>query len=406
MPTLIETANGFGQRILMCRPLLLVGFFCEHIHRIRNSIHGSSAYLVVKMPDNKNNITDGDYLAFEEKVADLDSQMKELRRLSSVKGIDYSAEIRRLQQAQVAELKRIYAKLTAWQTVQVARHPKRPLLTDYLDLMVKDFRELHGDRCFGDDHALITGLGQIGREKVLVIGQNKGRSTKQKIACNFGCANPEGYRKALAKMKFAEKYNIPVVTLIDTPGAYPGVGAEERGQAQAIAVNLIEMSRLKVPIICIVIGEGGSGGALGIGVGDRLAMLEFAYYSVISPEGCAAILWRDGSQASDAAEALKLTSKDLYSLELIDAIIPEPLGGAHRNVHDTVYNVESYIVKTLAALKRTKLENLLENRYKKLRSLGTDTKALLRRKTAERQERIKAALKAIPKKPKRVPAKV
>ncbi len=358
------------------------------------------------MPDNKNNITDGDYLAFEDKVADLDSQMKELHRLSSLKGIDYSTEVHRLQQQQVAELKRIYSKLTAWQTVQVARHPKRPLLTDYLDLMVKNFRELHGDRCFGDDRAIITGLGQIGREKVLVIGQNKGRNTKEKIACNFGCANPEGYRKAIAKMKFAEKYNVPVVTLIDTPGAYPGVGAEERGQAQAIAVNLTEMSRLKVPIICIVIGEGGSGGALGIGVGDRFAMLEFSYYSVISPEGCAAILWRDGSQAPDAAEALKLTSRDLHKLNLVDAIIPEPLGGAHRNVHDTVYNVEKYIVRTLAALRRTKIENLLENRYKKLRSLGTDSTAVLRKKTAERQARIKAALKAIPKKPKRVPAKV
>ncbi len=358
------------------------------------------------MPDNKNNITDGDYLAFEDKVADLDSQMKELHRLSSVKGIDYSTEIHRLQQQQVAELKRVYSKLTAWQTVQVARHPKRPLLTDYLDLMVKDFRELHGDRCFGDDRAIITGLAHIGRERVLLIGQNKGRNTKEKIACNFGCANPEGYRKAIAKMKFAEKYNIPVVTLIDTPGAYPGVGAEERGQAQAIAVNLTEMSRLKVPIICIVIGEGGSGGALGIGVGDRLAMLEFSYYSVISPEGCAAILWRDGSQAPDAAEALKLTSGDLHKLNLVDAIIPEPLGGAHRNVHDTVYNVEKYIVRTLAALRRTRIENLLENRYKKLRSIGTDSTALLRKKTAERQARIKAALKAMPKKPKRVPAKV
>lgn len=358
------------------------------------------------MPDNKNNITDGDYLAFEDKVADLDCQIKELHKLSSLKGIDYSTEVHRLQQQQIAELKRIYSKLTAWQTVQVARHPKRPLLTDYLDLMAKDFRELHGDRCFGDDRAIITGLAHIGRERVLLVGQNKGRNTKEKIACNFGCANPEGYRKAIAKMKFAEKYNIPVVTLIDTPGAYPGVGAEERGQAQAIAVNLTEMSRLKVPIICIVVGEGGSGGALGIGVGDRLAMLEFSYYSVISPEGCAAILWRDGSQAADAAEALKLTSKDLQKLNLIDAIIPEPLGGAHRNVHDTVYNVERYIVRTLAALRRTKIENLLENRYKKLRTLGTDATAALRKKTAERQARIKAALKAIPKKPKRVPAKV
>jgi len=356
------------------------------------------------MPNNYNNISNGDHLEFEEKVADLERQMNELRRLSSIKGIDYSAEIRRLQRQQVAELKRTYSNLTAWQTVQVARHPKRPLLTDYLDLMVKDFRELHGDRCFGDDRAIVTGFGHIGREKVLIVGQNKGRNTKQKIACNFGCSNPEGYRKAIVKMKFAEKYNIPIITLIDTPGAYPGIGAEERGQAQAIAVNLMEMSRLKVPIICICIGEGGSGGALGVGVGDRLAMLEFAYYSVISPEGCAAILWRDGSQAADAAEALKLTSKDLLKLELVDAIIPEPLGGAHRNVHDTVYNVEKYIVKTLAALKRTKVDNLLENRYKKLRSIGISPAERLRRKTQAGRERIRAALEAIPKKP--IPAKL
>jgi acetyl-CoA carboxylase carboxyl transferase subunit alpha len=356
------------------------------------------------MPDN-NKLSAGDHLDFEEKVADLDRQINELRKLSSIKGIDYSAEIRKLQKEQVTELKRIYSNLTAWQTVQVARHPKRPLLTDYLNLMVKDFRELHGDRCFGDDRAIITGLGQIGRERVLIIGQNKGRNTKEKIACNFGCANPEGYRKAIAKMKFAEKFNIPVVTLIDTPGAYPGIGAEERGQAQAIAVNLMEMARLKVPIICIVIGEGGSGGALGIGVGDKFAILEFAYYSVISPEGCAAILWRDGSQAAVAAEALKLTSKDLYKLGLVDAVIPEPLGGAHRNIHDTVYNVEKFIVKTLAALKRTKIDNLLENRYKKLRSIGTTDADKLRIKTQAGRERIKAALKAIPKKRKPVHAK-
>ena len=357
------------------------------------------------MPAN-NKTNNGDYLDFEEKVANLDRQMEELRRLSSIKGIDYSAEIRQLQREQVSELKRTYSNLTAWQTVQVARHPKRPLLDDYLNLMVRDFRELHGDRCFGDDRAIITGLGQIGREKVLIIGQNKGKNTKQKVACNFGCANPEGYRKAIAKMKFAEKYDIPVVTLIDTPGAYPGVGAEERGQAQAIAVNLTEMSRLRVPIICICIGEGGSGGALGIGVGDRLAMLEFAYYSVISPEGCAAILWRDGSQAADAAEALKLTSKDLYKLQLIDAIIPEPLGGAHRNVHDTVNNVETYIVKTLRDLKRTKIDNLLENRYKKLRSIGNNHLNNNRKKLHVTKTKIKAALRTLPKKSKPVPAKV
>ena len=345
------------------------------------------------MPANDNRISVGDHLDFEQRVADLDRQMDELRKLTSIKGIDYSAEIRRLQQEQVAELKRIYSNLTAWQIVQVARHPKRPLLTDYLDLMVKDFRELHGDRCFGDDRAIIAGIGQIARNKVLIVGQNKGKSTKEKIICNFGCPNPEGYRKAIAKMKFAEKFNIPIVTLIDTPGAYPGIGAEERGQAQAIAVNLTEMSRLKVPIICICIGEGGSGGALGIGVGDRMAMLEFAYYSVISPEGCAAILWRDGSQAPDAAQALKLTSKDLYKMGLIDAIIAEPLGGAHRNVHDTVYNVERYIAKTLTDLKRTKIENLLENRYKKWRSMGTTAANNNRRKPCLSKVLIKSTAK-------------
>jgi acetyl-CoA carboxylase carboxyl transferase subunit alpha len=362
--------------------------------------------LITDIADYSTAINGAEHLEFEEKVADLDSQINELRRLSSVKGIDYSAEIHRLQRQQVAELKRIYSNLTAWQTVQVARHPNRPILTDYLNLMLKDFCELHGDRCFGDDRAIITGLGQIGREKVLVVGQNKGKNTKERIACNFGCPNPEGYRKALAKMKFAEKFGIPVVTLIDTPGAYPGIGAEERGQAQAIAVNLTEMSRLKVPIICIVIGEGGSGGALGIGVGDRLAMLEFAYYSVISPEGCAAILWRDGAQAPEAARALKLTSKDLLKLGLVDAVISEPLGGAHRSIHDTIYNVEQYIVKTLRELRRVEIDSLLETRYKKLRSIGTTSTERLRHGTQAARERIRAAIEAIPSKARRIAARV
>jgi acetyl-CoA carboxylase carboxyl transferase subunit alpha len=311
------------------------------------------------------------HLDFEQKVADLERQMDELRQLSAKKGIDYSVEIRQIEKDRITELKRLYSNLTAWQTVQVARHPQRPILSDYLNLMVKDFRQLHGDRCFGDDAAIVTGIGQIARNKVLIVGQSKGKTTKEKIACNFGCPNPEGYRKALAKMRFAEKYGLPIVTLIDTPGAYPGVGAEERGQAQAIAVNLCEMSRLKVPIVSICIGEGGSGGALGIAVGDRLAMLEFAYYSVISPEGCAAILWRDGAQAPHAAAALKLTSKDLYKLGLIDAIIAEPVGGAHRNVHDTVYNVETYISRTLAQLRHVDVKELVESRYRKWRSVGS-----------------------------------
>jgi acetyl-CoA carboxylase carboxyl transferase subunit alpha len=378
-------------------------FFCKHSRCMLMARRDSK---IEKMPGNNNSLSNGGYLNFEQKVANLDNQMNELRKLSSIKGINYSAEIRQLQKQQVTEFKRIYSSLTAWQTVQVARHPNRPLLSDYLGLMVKDFRELHGDRCFGDDRAIVTGFGQIGRERVLVVGQNKGKNTKQKVACNFGCPNPEGYRKALAKMRFAEKFGIPVITFIDTPGAYPGVGAEERGQAQAIAVNLTEMSRLRVPVICVVIGEGGSGGALGIGVGDKLAMLEFAYYSVISPEGCAAILWRDGAQAPQAAEALRLTSRDLFKLGLIDAVISEPLGGAHRNLRETVYNVEQYIVKTLRDLKRTKLENLLENRYNKLRSIGISPTEKLRRKTRAGKERVEEALKAIPSKQKGIPTKV
>jgi acetyl-CoA carboxylase carboxyl transferase subunit alpha len=320
------------------------------------------------MPENENKNNGHQYLPFEDKIAEFDQQIEQLRQSSSK---DNSALIRKLQTQQTSELKTIYSNLSAWQTVQVSRHPDRPIITDYLNSMVKNMTILHGDRCFGDDPSMITALGQIGRERVMIIGQNKGRDTKEKIECNFGCPNPEGYRKALAKMKFAEKYHLPIVTFIDTPGAYPGIGAEERGQAQAIAINLMEMSRLKVPIICIVIGEGGSGGALGIGVGDRLAILENAYFSVISPEGCAAILYRDGSKANIAAEALKLTAKDLIKLGMVDEIVPEPLGGAHRNTHDAIYNVEQYIIRTLRALKRTSLENLMENRYKKIRSIGS-----------------------------------
>jgi len=309
------------------------------------------------------------YLPFEEEVAKIDQLIAQQGNEDSLQGKNAS-KIRQLQVRQTELLQKIYSNLSPWQTVQVARHPRRPIFNDYLGLMFKDVHPLHGDRCFGDDKAIITALGQIGRHKVMIVGQNKGRDIKEKIACNFGCPNPEGYRKALLKMKFAEKFGLPIVTLIDTPGAYPGIGAEERGQAQAIAVNLMEMSRLRVPIVCIVIGEGGSGGALGIGVGDRLAMLEFAYYSVISPEGCAAILWHDGTQAPRAADALKLTAKELIQLGVIDAVIQEPLGGAHRNYHDTIYNVEQYIVRTLNQLKRKSIDELLEVRYRKLRSIG------------------------------------
>lgn len=314
------------------------------------------------------------YLPFEEEVAAIDQQIEDLKkqdRSNSLQGQN-AQQIRTLQVRQTDLLKQIYSNLTPWQTVQVARHPQRPILGDYLSLMFKDLHEMHGDRCFGDDPAIVTALGQIGHQKVMVIGQNKGKDINEKVACNFGCPNPEGYRKALAKMKFAEKYNIPIVALIDTPGAYPGIGAEERGQAQAIAVNLMEMSRLRTPVVCVIIGEGGSGGALGIGIGDKVAILEHSYYSVISPEGCAAILWHDGTQAPVAAEALKLTGRDLFKLNLVDAVIPEPLGGAHRNIHDTVYTVEQYITRTLAQLKRTNPDKLVSDRYEKLRNIGTN----------------------------------
>lgn len=340
------------------------------------------------------------YLPFEEEVAAIDQQIEDLKkqdRSNSLQGQN-AQQIRTLQVRQTDLLKQIYSNLTPWQTVQVARHPQRPILSDYLNLMFKDVRELHGDRCFGDDPAMVTTLGQIGHQKVMIIGQNKGKDIKEKVACNFGCPNPEGYRKALAKMKFAEKYNLPIVALIDTPGAYPGIGAEERGQAQAIAVNLMEMSRLRTPIVCVIIGEGGSGGALGIGIGDKVAILEHSYYSVISPEGCAAILWHDGTQAPVAAEALKLTGKDLFKLNLVDSIIPEPLGGAHRNIHDTVYTVERFITRTLAQLKRINLDKLVNDRYEKLRNIG--------RNCAKAQEiASQHADKASPKIPERLSIK-
>jgi len=342
------------------------------------------------------------YLNFESEISKIDNQLNELRKLNSFGEVNYSSEITKLEKERVKRIKSIYSNLNSWQIVRVARHPQRPVFQDYLENIVKDFKELHGDRVFGDDKVIVTGFGQIKRNKVMIIGHNKKKKieTEKKIRelkekyktlkiknsrnfeeekrkiieeetrCKAGYALPEGYRKALDKMKLAEKFRIPVVTFIDTPGAYPGIGAEERGIARAIAVNLMEMSKLKVPIVSVVIGEGGSGGALGIGVCDKLGMLEFAYYSVISPEGCAAILWRDRKYAPEAAEALKLTSKDLYKLRLIDEIIPEPLGGAHRNPFEIYFSIEQYIDKTLKGLKKVNIKDLLEQRYKKLRKIG------------------------------------
>ncbi len=307
-------------------------------------------------------------LPFEKSIARLAREIRELAEASN--GRDYSAEIRQLRNQHVSLLKKTYSALTAWETVQVARHPRRPLGMDYINAIVKDFMELRGDRLFGDDRSTRCGFGRIGQERVMVIAQHKGRDTKEKIECNFGCAMPEGYRKALRAMKLAEKFHLPVISLIDTPGAFPGVESEQRGVAEAIARNLMEMSRLRAPIICTVIGEGGSGGALGIGVGDRVAMLEYAYYSVISPEGCAAILWKSGAQAAEAAEAMKLTSRKLKELDVIDAIIPEPLGGAHRNPNEAYSNLEQFLVRSIRELKRVSLDTLQEHRYRRWRRMG------------------------------------
>ena len=323
------------------------------------------------MASNSNGNGAGGYLEFERPLAKLEKQLEELEATQAVSGRDLTATIRTVR-AELAEArKHLYTNLDAWETVQMARHPKRPLVPDYLNLMVRDFCELHGDRNFRDDRAIITGLGRIGIHKAMFIGHNKGRNTKQRLENCFGMAHPEGYRKALAKMKLAEKFGLPIVCMIDTAGAYPGIGAEERGISTAIAVNMMEMARLRVPIVCIVIGEGGSGGALGIGVGDRVAVLEHAYYSVISPEGCAAILWKSAEHARKAANALRFTSKDLTRLQLIDDVLPEPLGGAHRDPATTAATLQKYIVDHLTQLKRCKVETMLQRRYERVRNLGS-----------------------------------
>lgn len=266
----------------------------------------------------------------------------------------------------------IYSHLTPWDTVRVARHPWRPQSRDYIAAMCRDFCELQGDRRFGDDPAIVTGFARIDSIKVLVVGHQKGRSTQEKIACHFGCAHPEGYRKALAKMELAEKFGLPIVTFVDTPGAYPGLGAEQRGQAEAIAVNLREMSRLKTPIVSVIIGEGGSGGALGIAVADRVGMLEHAWYSVISPEGCAAILWKQANEKTNtaAARALRLTARDNLELGIIDEVIPEPVGGAHRDPAAAAENLRRWVVAQLHDLKRVDPDILVKRRYERFRKLG------------------------------------
>jgi acetyl-CoA carboxylase carboxyl transferase subunit alpha len=281
-------------------------------------------------------------------------------------------EVRRLRRELTNLKRKIYSDLQPWQTVLVSRHPERPQLLDYLDLIFDEFVELHGDRAIGDDRAIRTGFARLGDFRILLLGHQKGRNLKERTECFYGCAHPEGYRKALNKMRLAAKFRLPIICLIDTPGAFPGIGAEERGQAQLIATNLLEMSRLPTPIICVVIGEGGSGGALGIGIGDRVSMLEHAYYSVISPEGCAGILWKEANDKTKplAAEALKLTARDLFRLRVIDDIIPEPLGGAHRDHREMANILKAYLLRYLRDLRNVPPEELLEARYQKFRKMG------------------------------------
>jgi acetyl-CoA carboxylase carboxyl transferase subunit alpha len=308
-------------------------------------------------------------LAFERPIYELEDRLSKLETAVE-QSLEGREEIRRLRR-ELAELtRRIYGELEPWQIVQVARHQDRPMLTDYLQLVFDEFVELHGDKCFGDDRAIRSGFAKLGDFKVMLIGHQKGKTLKERTACNYGCAHPEGYRKSMQKMRLAAKFGLPLICLIDTGGAYPGIGAEERGQAQVIAESMFEMSRLRTPIVCVVIGEGGSGGALALGVGDKIAMLEFAYYSVISPEGCSGILWKSSGFAEQAAKALKLTSKDLLRLGVIDDVIPEPLGGAHRDPHQMANRLKMYLVAALRELTAQRIDKLLDKRYEKFRRVG------------------------------------
>lgn len=309
-------------------------------------------------------------LAFEQPLARLELQIQELESMQASRELDYSRELRDLRENYTALLKKTYDNLSAWETVQVARHPQRPMFTDYVSMLCRDFREIHGDRHFGDDQAIRCGMARLGGHKVMLIGHQKGKNTKERVQCYFGMAHPEGYRKALRAMKLAEKYHLPVLTLVDTAGAYPGIGAEERGQAESIARNMMEMARLKTPILSIITGEGGSGGALGVAVADRVAMMEYAWYSVISPEGASAILFKGNENAAQMADALKLTARHLKRHGVVDAVVPEPLGGAHRDPFAAAHALEQYIAKTLRDLKRCKIENIVERRYERFRNLG------------------------------------
>lgn len=310
------------------------------------------------------------FLDFEQSIADLEAKIEELRFVQDDSAVDISEDIERLEKKGAQLTKDIYAKLTPWQVSQVARHPQRPYTLDYLSLMFTDFEELHGDRAFSDDHAIVGGLARFNGQPVMVIGHQKGRDTKEKIYRNFGMPRPEGYRKALRMMRLAEKFGLPVFTFVDTPGAYPGIDAEERGQSEAIGHNLFEMTELKVPLICTIIGEGGSGGALAIAVGDQLLMLQYSTYSVISPEGCASILWKSADRAPDAAETMGITAGRLKSLGLVDKVISEPVGGAHRDHRAMAQSLKRALQDALRQVSDLSTSELLERRFERLMSYG------------------------------------
>jgi acetyl-CoA carboxylase carboxyl transferase subunit alpha len=313
---------------------------------------------------------DPNFLEFEQPIAELQAKISELRYVTDDSDINISQEIQTLERKAESLTTSIFSKLSAWQISQLSRHPNRPYSIDYIERIFTDFEYLHGDRAFADDHPIVGGIGRLDSKPVMVIGQQKGRDTREKIKRNFGMPRPEGYRKALRLMKMAEKFKMPLLTLVDTPGAYPGIGAEERGQSEAIAKNLFTLTELKTPIICTVIGEGGSGGALAICIGDRINMLQYATYSVISPEGCASILWKSADKASQAAEAMGITAKRLLSLKLIDNIIQEPLGGAHREYDQVAASLKQNLAESLEALESMSIDKLLDQRYKKLMAFG------------------------------------
>jgi acetyl-CoA carboxylase carboxyl transferase subunit alpha len=311
-----------------------------------------------------------EYLEFEKPIAELEKKIEELTLFTSNGGIDLEEEILKLQKKSDQLLAEIYSKLSPWQKVQISRHANRPYTLDYIEAMLTDFVEMHGDRSFGDDPAIVGGMAKLEGKPVVVIGHQKGRTTKERVFRNFGQPNPEGYRKALRLMRFAEKFNLSLITFIDTQGAFPGIGAEERGQGESIARNLYSMSMLRVPIITVVIGEGGSGGALALGVADRVMMLEHATYSVISPEGCAAILWNNGTKANEAAELLKLTAQDLFQMRVIDEVVEEPIGGAHRDPRRAAELLKEAITRNLSEVSSMGPDDLVKLRYEKFRKLG------------------------------------